>query len=109
MAKIEQLAAWEILDSRGYPTVQAEVRLADGAIGQVSVPSGASIGAHEAHELRDQDPKRYRGRGVLQAVHNISTEIFAALLGKDTANQTKIDRIMIELDGTPAKSRLGAN
>ncbi|MEX2055156.1 MAG: phosphopyruvate hydratase, partial [Candidatus Andersenbacteria bacterium] len=109
MAKIESITAREVLDSRGNPTVEAEVHVTGGVSGVAKVPSGASNGSHEAHELRDKDEKRYRGKGVLQAVKNIKTDIHAALLGKDTANQSKIDRILIELDGTADKSRLGAN
>ncbi len=109
MAKIEAVVGREILDSRGNPTVYAEVRTENGSIGQAMVPSGASTGVHEAHELRDDDRKRYGGQGVSQAVKNINTEINAALVGKDTANQNKVDRRMIELDGTVDKKRLGAN
>ncbi len=109
MAKIEQIVAREVLDSRGYPTVEAEVHVTGGLVGQAKVPSGASIGIHEALELRDADPKRYRGKGVLHAVRNIAVEIQAALLGKETGSQAKIDKTLIELDGMPTKSRLGAN
>ncbi len=109
MAKIEKISAVEVLDSRGNPTVQATVFTKGGYRGMALVPSGASTGEHEAHELRDGDEKRYRGKGVQQAVSNITGEIHAALLGKDTANQTKIDRLMLELDGTSSKKRLGAN
>ena len=109
MAKIELVAAREALDSRGNPTVQAHVTCAGGFTGSAIVPSGASTGKYEAHELRDGDEKRYMGRGVLQAVNNVNVEINAALHQKDTANQNKIDRRLIELDGTLSKSRLGAN
>lgn len=109
MAKIESIAAREVLDSRGNPTVQAIVNCAGNVQGTAMVPSGVSTGEHEAHELRDGDQERYRGKGVLKAVKNVTTEIQAALLGKDTANQSKIDRTMLELDGTPDKSRLGGN
>lgn len=109
MAKIQQIVAREVLDSRGHPTVSAEIHLEGGAIGEAKVPAGASIGIHEAVELRDGDPKRYRGKGVLKALNSVTVEIQAALIGKDTANQTKIDRALIELDGTPNKARLGAN
>jgi enolase len=109
MAKIEYITAREVLDSRGNPTVQANVACQGGYQGSALVPSGASTGKHEAHELRDHDDKRYRGQGVLKAVENVKGEIHAALLGKDTANQAKIDRLMLELDGTADKSRLGAN
>lgn len=109
MPKIERVAAYEVLDSRGRPTVMAEVYAAGGIMGQALVPSGVSTGRHEAFELRDENESRYRGLGVRQAVNNIEGEIHAAVLGQDTANQDKIDRIMLELDGTPTKSRLGAN
>lgn len=109
VAKIEHITAREVLDSRGNPTVQAVVSCEGGHIGAALVPSGASTGEHEAHELRDGDPKRYGGKGVLRAVENVKTAIHAALVGKDTANQTKVDRLLLELDGTVNKSRLGAN
>lgn len=109
MAKIETIIGREILDSRGNPTVEAEVRVAGGFAGIAKVPSGASTGSHEARELRDHDEERYGGKGVLTAVKHVNVEINAALLGKDTSNQSKLDRLMIELDGTPNKSRLGAN
>jgi enolase len=109
MAKIEHITAREVLDSRGMPTVQAVVSCSGGWQGMSMVPAGASTGAHEAFELRDGDEHRYGGKGVLKAVHNVQTEIHAALLGRDTANQTKIDGTMLELDGTVNKSRLGAN
>lgn len=109
MSKIEQIIAREVLDSRGNPTVEAQVQVAGGAVGAAMVPSGASTGEHEAVELRDNDLRRYNGKGVLGAVAHINEEIQAALVGQDTANQNKIDRRLIELDGTPNKSRLGAN
>lgn len=109
MAKITQIIAREVLDSRGDPTVQAAVTCAGGLRGEAKVPAGVSNGSHEAVELRDGDEKRYGGRGVLKAVANVNNEIQAALLGKDTANQQKIDRTLLELDGSPNKSRLGAN
>jgi len=109
MAKIERVLAREVLDSRGNPTIQAEVTCAGGFTGTAIVPSGASTGKYEAHELRDGDPKRYNGKGVLGAVENVNVEIHAALHGKDTANQNKIDRRLRELDGTPNKTRLGGN
>lgn len=109
MAKIEAIRAREVLDSRGNPTVQADVAVTGGITGSAMVPSGASTGEHEAHELRDNDEHRYGGKGVLTAVHHVNTLINAALLGKDTANQSKLDRLMLELDGTPNKSKLGAN
>ncbi len=109
MSKIESITAREVLDSRGNPTVEAQVNVAGNFVGVAIVPSGASVGAYEAHELRDKDPKRFGGKGVQQAVQHVKVNIHAALLGKDTANQTKIDRIMLELDGTADKSKLGAN
>jgi enolase len=99
----------EILDSRGNPTVEADVYLADGNMGRAAVPSGASTGEHEAVELRDGDKSRYLGKGSLKATGHINTEIAGALQGKDASHQGEIDRIMIELDGTPNKGRLGAN
>ena len=109
MSAIVDIIAREILDSRGNPTVEAEVVLDSGAIGRAAVPSGASTGAHEAVELRDGDKARYGGKGVSKAVENVEGEIFDALSGLDPADQIKIDEIMIELDGTPNKGRLGAN
>jgi enolase len=109
MSWIEQVQAREILDSRGNPTVEAEVVLADGEIGRAAVPSGASTGEHEAVELRDGDPKRYGGKGVLKAVENVNEIIAPALQGFDALDQAEVDRAMIELDGTSTKSRLGAN
>ena len=109
MKHITRIHGREILDSRGNPTVEVEVYLADGSIGRSSVPSGASTGIYEACELRDGDPGRYLGRGVSNAVHNVNTEIAEALLGADALDQAAIDRTLIELDGTPNKSRLGAN
>jgi len=109
MKHITKIHGREILDSRGNPTVEVEVYLADGSIGRASVPSGASTGIYEACELRDGDPGRYLGKGVSNAVHNVNTEIAEALLGANALDQTAIDRALIELDGTPNKSRLGAN
>ncbi|MDD5191120.1 MAG: phosphopyruvate hydratase [Dehalococcoidales bacterium] len=109
MQTIKTIKASEILDSRGNPTVNVTVTLSEGAIGTASVPSGASTGTHEALELRDGDQKRYHGLGVLKAVNNVNTEIAKALKGMDPAEQVKIDRKMIDLDGTAGKSRLGAN
>ena len=109
MKHITRIHGREILDSRGNPTVEVEVYLADGSIGRSSVPSGASTGIYDACELRDGDPGRYLGRGVSNAVHNVNTEIAEALLGADALDQAAIDRTLIELDGTPNKSRLGAN
>jgi enolase len=99
----------EILDSRGNPTLSVEVTLSSGVVGQAAVPSGASTGAKEAIELRDNDAKRYGGKGVLKAVEHINGELRQSLLGKDPAAQEEIDSIMIDLDGTPNKGRLGAN
>ena len=107
--RIEWVQGREVLDSRGNPTVEAEVLLESGLIGWAAVPSGASTGQHEALELRDGDPKRYLAKGVLRAVENIQKVIAPALKGQDAAEQTELDRLMIELDGTPNKSRLGAN
>jgi enolase len=109
MSQIDRIHAREILDSRGNPTVEAEVKLSDGTIGRAAVPSGASTGEHEAVELRDDDPKRYGGKGVLKAVGNVNNAIARALKGLDARDQGEIDRILIELDGTPNKSNLGAN
>jgi enolase len=109
MTEIIDIHAREILDSRGNPTVEVDVTLEDGSSGRAAVPSGASTGAHEAVEKRDGDPKRYLGKGVLQAVDNVNDEIAGALLGLDAEDQVGIDQAMIRLDGTPNKSRLGAN
>ncbi|WP_022948782.1 phosphopyruvate hydratase [Methylohalobius crimeensis] len=109
MAKIVDIHAREVLDSRGNPTVEAEVKLASGIVGLAKVPSGASTGAREAVELRDGDSKRYLGKGVLKAVNNVNTEIREALVGMDAADQQALDNRMIELDGTDNKGRLGAN
>src|SRR5208282_4995985 len=107
--EIIQIKAREILDSRGDPTVEVDVRLRGGAFGRAAVPSGASTGVHEAVELRDGDPKRYGGKGVLKAVANVNGTIAKALKGADATKQRAIDRTLIELDGTPNKSNLGAN
>jgi len=109
MAEIVDIRAREILDSRGNPTIEADVVLASGVVGSAMVPSGASTGAREAVELRDGDPSRYLGKGVLKAVENVRTEIRSAVIGMDAANQAGIDAKLIELDGTPNKGRLGAN
>ena len=106
---IAKVRGREVLDSRGNPTVEAEVVLASGRTGWAAVPSGASTGQHEAIELRDGDAKRFLGKGVLRAVEHIEQEIAPALQGRDAAAQTELDRRLIELDGTPNKSRLGAN
>src|SRR4028118_1639534 len=104
---IDVIKAREILDSRGRPTVEAEVYLVNGAMGLAQVPSGASTGTFEAHELLDGDGKRYGGKGVLQAVQNIEEKIAPELLELDALNQAEIDHIMIELDGSENKSNLG--
>ena len=109
MSKILDIRGREIIDSRGNPTVEADVRLASGAVGRAAVPSGASTGSREAVELRDGDPKRYLGKGVSRAVGHVNGEIRRALAGHDGADQAALDRCMIELDGSEAKSRLGAN
>ena len=109
MTEIVEIKAREILDSRGNPTVEADVFLSDGSFGRAAVPSGASTGENEAVELRDGDKSRYLGKGVLKAVANIQTEIEPALLGFDATDQATLDKKMIELDGTPTKARLGAN
>ncbi len=109
MSQILDVTARQILDSRGNPTVEVDVILESGAVGRAAVPSGASTGAHEAVELRDEDKKNYGGKSVLKAVQNVNTEIAEALIGMDAEYQTGIDKILIELDGTENKSRLGAN
>src|SRR5436309_516127 len=109
MTTISDIQPREILDSRGNPTVEVDVLLASGAGGRAAVPSGASTGEHEALELRDGDSKRYDGKGVSKAVKNITTKILPALRGVDALDQLTLDRIMLDLDGTPAKSKLGAN
>ena len=109
MPKIENLNAREILDSRGNPTIEVDVRLSDGSFGRAGVPSGASTGAHEAVELRDEDQSRYLGKGVLNAISNINGPIKETLCGIDSTDQISIDQKMIALDDTPNKSKLGAN
>ncbi|MBB4635864.1 phosphopyruvate hydratase [Longimicrobium terrae] len=109
MAIITEIRAREILDSRGNPTVEADVLLSSGAVGRAAVPSGASTGEHEAVELRDGDKDRYLGKGVLRAVDHVEGELADLLIGADAYDQAGLDRAMIELDGTPNKSRLGAN
>ncbi len=109
MSTIIDIHAREILDSRGNPTVEVDVLLESGAFGRAAVPSGASTGAHEANERRDNDPKRYKGKGVLEAVAAVNGELAEAIVGFDATEQVGIDRTMIELDGTANKSRLGAN
>ena len=109
MAKIKSVFGREIFDSRGNPTVEAYIVLANGISATASVPSGASTGTREAVELRDGDKNRFNGTGVLKAVENINKIITPALIGKDASDQKKIDSIMIKLDGTENKSKLGAN
>jgi enolase len=109
MTSISEIHAREILDSRGNPAVEAEVRLADGTLGRAAVPSGASTGEYEAVELRDNDPQRFLGKGVQKAVENVNGEIAEALANLDASDQSALDRRMIELDGTENKGRLGAN
>jgi enolase len=109
MTEIVDITAREILDSRGNPTVEVDVVLEDGSVGRAAVPSGASTGAHEAVEKRDGDKARYGGKGVLQAVDAVNGEIYDTLSGFDAEDQRRLDKVMIELDGTPNKSRLGAN
>src|SRR6187431_1406256 len=109
MVEIEDINAFEILDSRGNPTIAVEVRLLGGATGRAAVPSGASTGAHEAVELRDGDKARYGGKGVLRAIANITDTIAPAIYGLDAADQAGLDEVLIELDGTPNKGNLGAN
>ena len=109
MSTIQSIHARQILDSRGNPTVEVDVRTETGALGRAAVPSGASTGSHEAVELRDDDAKVYVGKGVLKAVENVNELIYPELVGIDVTDQGMIDKIMLELDGTPNKGRLGAN
>ncbi|HEY5824215.1 MAG TPA: phosphopyruvate hydratase, partial [Cyclobacteriaceae bacterium] len=109
MSLIESIHARQILDSRGNPTIEVDVLTESGAFGRAAVPSGASTGSHEAVELRDNDKKRYMGKGVLQAVENVNSKIAAEVVGASVFDQNLIDKIMIELDGTPNKAKLGAN
>ena len=109
MSAIVDIVGREILDSRGNPTVECDVLLESGVMGRAAVPSGASTGSREANELRDGDPKRYLGKGVMRAVEHVNTEISEAVLGLDASEQAFLDRTMIDLDGTDNKSRLGAN
>ena len=109
MSQIASIRSREILDSRGNPTVEVDIRLESGAFGRAAVPSGASTGAHEAVELRDDDKQRYNGKGVLQAVEAVNGEIADALIGQEAMDQVGVDGTLIELDGTPNKARLGAN
>ena len=107
--KISEIKAREILDSRGNPTIEVDVRLEGGAFGRAAVPSGASTGVHEALELRDGDQRRFSGKGVLKAIANVNTTIAAKLKGADAGDQQAVDEALIALDGTPNKSKLGAN
>src|SRR5262245_29278484 len=109
MTGIADIVGREILDSRGNPTVEVDIILEDGAMGRAAVPSGASTGAHEAVEKRDNEPDRYLGKGVRDAVDAVNGEIYNALAGMDAEDQRRIDETLIELDGTPNKARLGAN
>lgn len=106
---IKDIHAREILDSRGNPTVEVDVILENGTMGRAGVPSGASTGIYEACELRDKDKTRYQGKGVTKAVNNVNKDIAKALIGKNVLKQAELDCLMIELDGTTNKSRLGAN
>jgi enolase len=107
--KISSVSAWQIFDSRGLPTLETEVLLENGVRGRGAVPSGASTGQFEAIDLRDRIPERFRGKSVFQAIANIEGEIARCINGWDVFDQAGLDRLLIELDGTPAKSRLGAN
>ncbi|NMB58545.1 MAG: phosphopyruvate hydratase, partial [Chloroflexi bacterium] len=109
MSHIEIIHAREILDSRGNPTVEVEVTLDSGAFGRAAVPSGASTGVHEALELRDGDKTRYSGKGVLKAVEHVNKELADELFGMNALDQAGVDKAMLDLDGTPNKSRFGAN
>src|SRR5262245_61002764 len=109
MSIITEVVAREILDSRGNPTVEVDVFLEDGFMGRAAVPSGASTGAHEAVEMRDDDEERYGGKGVLNAVENVNDRIGPEIIDMDAMDQIGIDRLMLEMDGTPNKANLGAN
>ena len=109
MSAIKNIRAREVMDSRGNPTIEADVELEDGIVGSACAPSGASTGSREALELRDKDPSRYLGKGVLGAVANVNGAIKDALLGKDAMDQAGLDQVMIDLDGTENKATLGAN
>ncbi|NEC17659.1 phosphopyruvate hydratase, partial [Streptomyces parvus] len=106
---IQSVAARRIIDSRGNPTVEVDIRLADGSLGRAAVPSGASTGAREAVELRDGDAGQWHGKGVDRAVGHVNGEIAAAVVGRDADDQAGLDAALVALDGTPGKSRLGAN
>ena len=107
--RIKRIIASEMLDSRGNPTVEAQVMLEDGTVGSALVPSGASTGEKEAVEMRDGDKSRYKGKGVLKAVENANNHLAPALIGMDVTQQRAIDQTMIDLDGTPNKAKMGAN
>ncbi|MDD3028973.1 MAG: phosphopyruvate hydratase [Alphaproteobacteria bacterium] len=109
MSKVASVHSREILDSRGNPTIEVDVVLESGAFGRAAIPSGASTGAHEAVEMRDEDPTRFGGKGVLRAVEAVNEEISEAVIGADAEDQNSLDEMLIELDGTPNKARLGAN
>jgi enolase len=109
MSAIVDVIAREILDSRGHPTVEADVLLESGVLGRAAAPSGASTGSREAIELRDADPSRYGGKGVLKAIEHVNTEICEAIIGLDATEQGFVDKTLQDLDGTDNKSRLGAN
>src|SRR5690242_17767151 len=109
MTKIQKISALEILDSRGTPTLKVRLEATDGSVGEACIPSGISTGEHEAVELRDADPKRYFGKGVLKAVAHVNGPLATLLSSHDLFDQQGIDRLMIKEDGTPTKSRLGAN
>src|ERR1700739_2022684 len=109
LTTLSEVRARQVLDSRGNPTVEVDVELAGGAVGRASVPSGASTGEHEAVELRDDDKAVFVGKGVTKAVDNVNTKIAPELIGLDPRDQEAIDQLMIELDGTPNKAKLGAN
>ena len=109
MSEIIKITAREVIDSRGNPTIEAEVYTKDGAMGSAMVPSGASTGVREALELRDGDKSRFMGKGVLNAIKNITDKICPAIKGREVSDQAGLDQIMIELDGTPNKANLGAN
>ena len=109
MSLISSIHGRQIIDSRGNPTVEVDVKLEDGSMGRAAVPSGASTGAHEAIELRDTESKKYFGKGVQKAISNVNNEIANNLIGTEAYNQPKIDKLMCDLDGTFNKARLGAN
>ena len=109
MSTIYDIKAREVFDSRGNPTLEVDVILAGGAVGRAAVPSGASTGEHEAIELRDGDKKRFQGKGVTKALKNVTEKILPAVQGLDALDQLTVDRVMLDLDGTETKSKLGAN